>query len=252
MTSRELFIQEIETFIGEGDIILPEAAMLYFESLKNAPSKEPKLITENGMKILKYAQENKDTYNNIFTGINREFKKHDGSTITVKGGTYGWWMNRPEETAELIAAIENKESGQRTPVYYSTAVQYGDNDIGDTYVEVDLTQQHLWVYENGVSVLDCDFVSGNVSKGHGTHTGVYGITYKERDATLQGQGYSSPVSYWMPFNENEGLHDASWRGSFGGTIYVNNGSHGCVNLPPAAAQQLFSIAYVGMPVVVHN
>ena len=67
MTSRELFIQEIETFISEGDINLSEAAMLYFESLKNAPSKEPKLITENGVKILKYAQENKDTHNNIFT-----------------------------------------------------------------------------------------------------------------------------------------------------------------------------------------
>ena len=67
MTSRELFIQEIETFINKSDIILSEAAMLYFESLKNVPSKEPKLITENGVKILKYAQENKDTYNNIFT-----------------------------------------------------------------------------------------------------------------------------------------------------------------------------------------
>ena len=183
-------------------------------------------------------------------GINREFKKHDGSTITVKGGTYGWWMNRPEETAELIAAIENKESGQRTPVYYSTAVQYGDNDIGDTYVEVDLTQQHLWVYENGVSVLDCDFVSGNVSKGHGTHTGVYGITYKERDATLQGQGYSSPVSYWMPFNENEGLHDASWRSEFGGEIYLTNGSHGCVNLPKKSAEKIYEIVKKDEPVVV--
>lgn len=67
MTSRELFIQEIETFINKSDITLSEAAMLYFESLKNVPSKEPKLITENGVKILKYAQENKDTYNNIFT-----------------------------------------------------------------------------------------------------------------------------------------------------------------------------------------
>lgn len=67
MTSRELFIQEIETFINKSDITLSETAMLYFESLKNIPSKEPKLITENGVKILKYAQENKDTYNNIFT-----------------------------------------------------------------------------------------------------------------------------------------------------------------------------------------
>ena len=68
-----------------------------------------------------------------------------------------------------------------------------------------------------------------------TPTGTFGITYKERDATLTGQNYSSDVKYWMPFYGNVGLHDASWRSSFGSDIYVTNGSHGCINLPPDAA-----------------
>lgn len=185
-------------------------------------------------------------------GISREFRTHDGETITVKGGTYGWWMNRPAETQELIEAIKRGDSGQRIPEYYSTAVQYGDNDIGNTYVEVDLTKQHLWVYENGAVIEESDFVSGNISKGNGTHTGTYGITYKERDATLAGQGYSSPVSYWMPFNENEGMHDAKWRNEFGGEIYLRDGSHGCLNLPVDKAASIYEKVHKDEPVVVYG
>ena len=185
-------------------------------------------------------------------GISREFKTNSGEIITVKGGTYGWWMNRPEETKQLIEAIKNGEKGKREPEYYSTAVQYGKNDIGNTYVEADLTKQHLWVYEDGNVVIESDFVSGNISKGHGTHTGTYGITYKERDATLAGQGYSSPVSYWMPFNDNEGMHDASWRKEFGGEIYLREGSHGCLNLPKDKAAEIYEIVKKDEPVIVYG
>ena len=83
----------------------------------------------------------------------------------------------------------------------------------------------------GEEKVSTDCVTGNSSKGHDTPTGIYPINYLERDATLNGENYSSPVSYWMPFNGNIGLHDASWRSSFGGNIYKYSGSHGCVNLP---------------------
>ena len=74
MNSREAFIKLIQSEIFDKEDIyidnddeLFSLAKQYFETLKNVSSKEPKLITENGMKILKYAQENKGTYNNIFT-----------------------------------------------------------------------------------------------------------------------------------------------------------------------------------------
>ena len=69
---------------------------------------------------------------------------------------------------------------------------------------------------------ESDFVSGCVNKGTTTPRGTYGITYKERDATLNGENYSSPVKYWMPFNGDIGMHDADWRneGDFGGDIYT--------------------------------
>ena len=80
---------------------------------------------------------------------------------------------------------------------------------------------------------------------------VYKIVYKQRNATLVGEGYSSPVSYFMPFAYNIGIHDASWRDTFGGTIYKTSGSHGCINVPPAFAEQLFNAVDKGTPVVAY-
>ena len=57
----------------------------------------------------------------------------------------------------------------------------------------------------------------------------------------------------MPFVDNMvAFHDAPWRGTFGGTIYRGNGSHGCINLPSANAQALYGLVQVGDVVVVHS
>ena len=110
----------------------------------------------------------------------------------------------------------------------------------------------MYFYKDGKKILESDFVSGNVSKGYTTPPGLFSLTYKQRDATLKGQGYASPVKFWMPFNGGIGFHDASWRNTFGGTIYKKNGSHGCVNMPYAAAKTLFENVYAGMPVICYN
>lgn len=185
-------------------------------------------------------------------GSTRTLKTHAGDIIDVKGGDYGWWMNRGQEADELIEAIKSGYKGNRTPVYYGTGASYGENDYGNTYVEINLDAQHLWVYEEGRMVEESDFVSGCVNKRTTTPVGTYAITYKERDATLNGENYSSPVDFWMPFNGNVGMHDASWRSSFGGEIYVTNGSHGCINLPRKKAEAIFEIVKKGEPVLVYG
>ena len=126
------------------------------------------------------------------------------------------------------------------------------DDIGNTYVEISLARQHMWFYKDGQLLVDTDVVTGNHNQGLDTHTGVYGIMYKERNATLVGENYSSPVKYWMPFYANTGIHDASWRTVFGGTEYINNGSHGCVNTPEANAEKIFNNIEKGVPVVVYD
>ena len=61
--------------------------------------------------------------------------------------------------------------------------------------------------------------------------------------------YETKVTYWMPFNGGIGLHDANWRSSFGGNIYQTNGSHGCINLPTAAAKEIYDRVYDGIPII---
>jgi lipoprotein-anchoring transpeptidase ErfK/SrfK len=55
----------------------------------------------------------------------------------------------------------------------------------------------------------------------------------------------------MPFNGGIGLHDASWQPWFGGNRYRTNGSHGCINMPLAAAKTLYANISIGDTVKVH-
>lgn len=201
-------------------------------------------------KVAEYVAELGKKYNTAYKP--KTLKTTYGPTVTITGGNYGWRINQKEETAALMDIVRWGQSQEREPVYIQTAASHGENDYGDTYVEINLTAQHLYFYKNGSLVVDSDFVSGNVARGHTTPPGAFPITYKQRNAVLKGQGYASPVSYWMPFNGGIGMHDASWRGSFGGKIYRTNGSHGCVNLPVSAARTIYEEISAGMPVLCYN
>lgn len=189
-------------------------------------------------------------YDTIFRP--RKFQTSYGKEISLSKGDYGWWMNYQQESKELAEMIQQGQSGERTPVYRQTAAQYGENDYGDTYIEVNLTAQHVFFYKDGELVFETDCVSGNSSKGNSTREGVYGITYMQRNATLKGEDYETPVSYWMPFDGNIGLHDATWRGEFGSEIYKSTGSHGCINLPYKIAKDLYGYVKQGTPVIVYK
>lgn len=199
-------------------------------------------------KVKEYIDELAQEYDTF--GMTRTFTtSYKKKKVTIDQGDYGWWMDRETETDELYNAISNGENITRKPAYRQEAAQYGKNDIGDTYVEINLTTQHLFLYEDGKLILESDVVTGKPDGKHNTPPGVYGMTYTERNATLRGPGYVTPVSYWMPFNGDIGLHDATWQSAFGGERYKIYGSHGCVNLPLSVAQEIFEHAYTNMPVV---
>ncbi len=185
-------------------------------------------------------------------GKEREFRTSEGRMITLKPGSYGWRVDRAKETEKLVKLIRAGSQVSREPEYLYMAAAKGENDIGDSYVEINLTAQHLYLYVEGELITESDFVSGNVSRGYTTPAGVYSLTYKTLNATLRGPGYATPVDFWMPFNGNIGMHDASWRRQFGGNIYLRNGSHGCVNLPREEAEKIYEQVYKGFPIVCYN
>lgn len=191
-------------------------------------------------------------------GKTRTFTTASGNAVTVEGGSYGWRIDQESEYNALIANIQNAETVTREPNYASRAASHEGNDVGNTYAEVDLTNQQMYFVQNGQVVLQSGIVTGNPNKGNATPQGVYSLAYKAKDQVLRGTKkpdgtyeYETPVKYWMPFNGGIGFHDANWQSSFGGSRYQTNGSHGCVNLPPSVAAQLYDLISAGTPVVCH-
>ena len=204
----------------------------------------------NEDKISDYVDELCKKYNTY--GTSRNFMTADGRNIVINGGDYGYQINKNEEINQIKQDIEGKKSVSRKPVYSKTALGDVTNDIGSTYVEINMSKQHLWFYKDGALVTEGDVVTGNVGNGTATPEGTYSLKYKAKDSVLVGEGYRSLVSFWMPFNNNIGIHDASWRSTFGGKIYLSNGSHGCVNAPYKLAQSIYSNIEAGTPVICYN
>lgn len=210
-------------------------------------------------KLTAFVKELASQYNSI--GATRTFTGKDGQSHTVSGGTYGFRVSTDSEVSALLKMInENKSENNRIPEHTGQLPSGENGGLGTTYLEINITKQHLWFVKDGSVVLESDFVSGKESDPTRlTPSGTYYIYNKERNRVLRGTKqpngkyeYESPVSYWMPFNKGIGLHDASWRSTFGRDIYNNSGSHGCINLPTGFAGSLYSQIYVNLPVVVYR
>ncbi len=198
--------------------------------------------------IHKYVVDLSEKYDTI--GTFRSFRTYNGDYVEELGTEYGWAIDVESEEAVLKELLEQGETCEHRPEFIQEGAAYNSlNDIGYDYIEVDLTNQHVYVIIDGSLVAECDCVTGCVKDGNATPDGLYSIYYKKTPALLKGEDYETKVTYWMPFNGGIGLHDASWRGTFGGDIYMNGGSHGCVNLPPKSAAAIYNIIYPGMPVI---
>ncbi len=184
--------------------------------------------------------------------ITRKFKTSTNKIVDVAGGFYGWKMDRIAETKALLESIKRGEIIEREPLYTQKAISREEDDIGNTYVEINITKQYLWFYKDGKLITQGSVVTGNPGRGYATRAGVYMINYKQKGSVLRGPNYEAEVTYWMPFNGNIGIHDANWRYAFGGEIYRRNGSHGCVNAPVYLAKKIFENIEEGTPVICYE
>lgn len=244
----------------EQEVLWPETAahFLKWEYREDLQMVYP-LLDDQGQFILneeavrEYVSDLAERYDTY--GKEREFLSTKGDLITVPaGGTYGTVLDQDTEVAFLMANLLSEEfhTGMQqfhVPAYERQGLVRGKNDIGDTYVEVDMTEQRMYYYKDGELLLETDVVTGNTGRRMGTPQGVNYVYGKQKHRVLRGPSYATPVDYWMPVKGNVGIHDANWRSEFGGTIYQTNGSHGCINTPTEVMVELYDMVEVGTPVI---
>ena len=198
--------------------------------------------------------EETDTY-----GKDREFYATLDGWITVPWSDwsmYGWKINRNATVTQIMELIDAGESVTVEPIYSEKGYTRMTDDIGTTYIDVDISAQHFWYYIDNEVIMDYDFVSGmETNPKRRTPRGIFKILRHAYGATLgtyANEGYEQWVDFWMPFTyDGCGFHDLS-RGAYGGTIYMYNGSHGCLNMRWKEAKNLIDNIIDGIPVIVHD
>lgn len=195
-------------------------------------------------------------------GTQRTYTRADGKVITVDGGVYGWEIDKEALKKALIESIKEGKKAQVEVPFVTEAAVYtapGAPDWGNRYIDVDIAEQHVRFYDqNGKLFWETDCITGSPDGRHDTVTGVWKVNDKQSPSVLKGYEngkkiYETKVTFWMPFEGNSiGFHDATWQPGFGGTMYADGyGSHGCVNLSYAAAEELYGLIQEGDVVVVH-
>ncbi len=201
--------------------------------------------------VYNYVTELAAKYDTLY--YSRTFTASDGTEVTIPSSDYGYQMDIDGETDQLLADIYSNTTVTREPVYaVSGYKRNGRDDLCGTYVEINLTRQHLWFYIDGELIVESDFVSGLPTAERETATGAFPLAFKESPSVLEGDTWREEVTFWMPFHDRQGLHDAPWRSSFGGNIYQTNGSHGCVNLPYAAAETIYNNIEAGTAILLYK
>ena len=194
-------------------------------------------------------------YRHDTVGVYRDFWSSRGYTMTVDPGTYGWGTSVDSEIGPLMDDLVNKRVVRRDPAYYMTPYPGVDpnspDDIGNTYIEIDLSGQYLWYYINGELIVSTPITSGTMSTGHGTPSGVYYVCSYSRNIVLTGDDYRQPVDFWIQVVGGIGIHDSLWRSVYGGSEYLNAGSHGCINTPYDAVSNIYWNIDIGVPVVMY-
>ncbi|GEM_PF-1937945 len=208
----------------------------------------------NSDKLQNYVMQMYDTYS-VHGNSSSRFVTSGGGFVDVDVPASDETVDTDALFNDIVMCVDTMTSGERKAPYASTSAGIsGTTDLGGSYVEVDLDNQHLWVYKDHQLMAEGDICSGDVPTGCSTPDGLYTIKSMETDRWLNGADYHDWVSYWMPFNGGIGIHDATWRSAdeFGGEVYLTAGSHGCINTPLELAKQIFENVEEGTYVILYG
>ncbi len=161
----------------------------------------------------------------------------------------------------VLGAISDRlsENGSGSTVELST--DDGPNTFGtisDKYIEVDISQQRMFLFENKTQVATFPVSTGSQSP---TPTGTYRILNKAPMA------FSSIFNVWMPnwmafaydatYQAYYGIHELAYEIAEDGSVNARPSGNvgvpstgGCVALLPGDSDTVYAFADIGMPVYI--
>ena len=206
------------------------------------------------MNLMSVWRERHDSIGRSFT-----FRTYDGIDVEIEpGGDYGYELNEEAVGADIIEKLNAHDTGTYDVSYWRKPLYTTNNGLGGTYIEISITDQHLWMYKDGQLLIDTNVVTGMPTDEEDriTHKGCYSVDWHEEHVllgTMETRGYEQLVDYWIAFNQSEGIHDAQWRenSEYTQQMYIYDGSHGCVNTPLEAMKIIYENVIDGEAVVIY-
>lgn len=205
-------------------------------------------------------------YKTVIRDFPYSFEKYgyindDISMYVVDSNSKGKFVDVPKyEFCEIYEEYED-DYLVKTNDYIGYCNKNNIELVNEPVVVVDISDQQLKMYDNNKIILESDVVTGKSTTP--TRIGYFSVNSIRKNTVLKGPGYSSDVSYFAPFDRGIGFHDADyhvntngrkigWRdlNEFGGTTYIKNGSHGCVNMPYQKVMELSENLRVDTKVII--
>lgn len=238
-----------EVVVGAGPGSLPEIRILRQDgSLIKKFNAFDKTLAKGV--IVSLGDTNGDGMNEIVAATGPKF----GRYVRIFDG-YGKllndWYPKPVSFNSVLTAAALSET-ERT--YSVPAPHFLNDKIGaGKQIEVDLTKQRLYAYEDG-ELAATFLVSTGVSM-FPTPTGTFAVEKK-----IPKMNYVWNYGAGSPYNYN--IKNVSWNSRFAPHLYMHeaywhNGfgvikSHGCVNMRKADAKFIFDWSELGTPVTIHK
>ena len=234
-------------------------------------------VTFDNQAIEKWVEKTCFKYKTI--GVTRSFKSHNGKTVSVTGGDYGWqlvydtmlkqltsalkktmdankqkaYMENPDATQKKALTIKKKTKFANTAFTMNIDDKTKDWDT-ENFTEIDLTAQKIYVWRNGKVAFKCRTISGKPVKDRQTRTGAYFIKEHQTHRILRGDNYATPVNNWVRIMwTGTGFHGAPWQpwSRWSKTLYKSRGSHGCLNLSPSDSKKIYDLTKYREMVFIH-
>lgn len=204
-------------------------------------------------KIRTYVASLAEKYDTV--GTERRFETYDNREISISGGDYGWAIDQEKETDALYQAILDGKTQVREPEYQQEAMSRATDDIGYTYVEVDLPNHRLVVYHDGSPVADTGILCGS-----GTPEGIYRVKDMQTAAVTEDR----TVNYRISFADDLGIQDDpemgftdTFTGGYDSGVSEQmfsswTGPGGNVIVPADQAPLIYQNVNKNMPIVVYK